>query len=261
MPSNAQIILTPGMLPQGYCWTTPQQFNEDIFEIAQGILPGNFNTFNYGPNKPAPEDQDKPWIRTDNFGNFDRLYTFNGLWVSPNSDPPSTQERRIWVGSEASVWSFDGGDGSDPTATPPTDTTGAMWQVDHAFDFRIPMGAGTNPIAYTPNPATTLTIGQTLGEEKHLTSVNELPAHKHLSPMIVSTGSAGDLNEAWEDLQGSEAYPTTQHCVQVTGSTFSTLVHPYTKNNTTTAVAASVLNPVVGVFIIRRSNRIYYTVP
>lgn len=262
MPTDAQIVFTAGMLPQGYCWTTPQQFNEDIVAILQGILPGNFNTFNFGPSKPAPEDQDKPWIRTDNSGNFDRVYTFNGVWVSPNQNPPATAFRTMWVGNEANLWAIDGGDGSDPGTSPPTDTTGAMWQVDTAFAFRIPIGVGTNPIAYPPNVATAITVGATTGAEKHTISADELPAHKHLEAMIVGSVATGsDLDKTWENIAGSESYPTTQELVQATGSTHSSLVHPYTKVNTTNGYAASVLPPVIGVYVVKRTVRIYYTVP
>src|SRR6185503_15587642 len=97
MPSNAQVVFTPGTLLPGYCFTTWQQLYLDMIAQLTGYLPGNFSTFNYGNTTPPVDDQDKPWIRTNVDGSLDRLYVFfSGVWASPHPSPKEGQERRMW---------------------------------------------------------------------------------------------------------------------------------------------------------------------
>lgn len=150
MPSNAIVTLVAGQLPQGFCFQTPQQYYEAIIAATSAFLPGNFSTFNFGNTVPDPGDQDKPWLRLDVNGDIDRWYVFVGQWRAPNPIPPSSLERRIFRGSGVDIWSYDGGDGTDPGVNPPTDTTGAMWQRDLTFNERFPLGlSGSYPLDST----------------------------------------------------------------------------------------------------------------
>lgn len=239
MPSDAIVTLTAGQLPQGFCFQNPQQYFEAIVAAMSAVLPGAYSTFNFGNSTPAPEDQDKPWIRTDAFGNFDRLYTFNGKWVSPNPRPPSENERMIWKGSYAQLWAYDGGDGVDPSATAPTATTGAMWQADTDFSFRVPVGAGTNPTAYD-GVNTTIAVGDTGGEQKHVQDKSELCAHEHVSPFF-KQNTGGGLTQHAYDANG-------------TGADLNTSTEGGGK-------AFNVMQPYRGVIFARRTSRIYFTVP
>lgn len=265
MPSSTLVKFTPGTLPAGYCFTSLQQYYEDIIQILQGEIPGQFNTVNFGPNKPDPADQDKPWIRTDAFGNFDRVYTFNGVWLSPNPAAPSTNFRQIWIGAEADLWSTDGGDGTNPSVNTPTDTTGAMWQVDTGFAFRIPIGVGANPVTYDSLPATTLTIGQTFGEEKHKLLPNEIAQHFHQTPVLVSNET--NLGQAWTNLNGTTPFGTPQRTLSINGSNQNDVMIPNSGYNLGTGSAISTqlshntMPPVLAVYFVKRTARIYYTVP
>ncbi len=78
------------------------------------------------------------WLQTSqnttdgiNYGDPLRWFFWNGTaWVWPHQVPPLSEERRLWLGTEADLWFYDGGDGTTPVGA--TDTTGAMWAVDLA---------------------------------------------------------------------------------------------------------------------------------
>jgi len=194
---NALIQITNGNLAPGYCYpSSPQTFLNDIVALLIAYLPGNYSTFNLGPTTPSVDDQDKPWIKTDSSGNLVGLFTFgSGAWVRPHPVPPSSQQRIIWAGSDSDLWSFDGGDGSNPITTPPTSTTGAMWVRDTAFGsgepsdpnagangvnvFKVPIGAGLNPTAYDQTSAKSIAVGDVGGEERVALTQSQMPPHTH----------------------------------------------------------------------------------
>jgi len=259
--ANTNVVLTAGTLPQGYCFTTLQQYYNDIMALTLAQIPGTYSLFNYGPNIPDPADQDKPWIRTLTDGSLDRLYTFNGVWCSPHPAPFSSSERRMWVGSEADLWAYDGGDGDDPATSPPTDTTGAMWIVDTDFAFRMPLGAGTCGTAFDGNPATTVAVTDTGGVERHALSEAELPEHTH-----VLANSTTNINHtligAGEYLA---AYGLGQGVDEDYGYTFSKSLAdavPDVGKVAETGDGESHPNmpPYYTVHFIKRSARKYYTV-
>ena len=75
------------------------------------------------------------------FGEMLRWYIFDGVnWLSPHPVPPNSPEIRLWNGTQQALWAYDGGDGANPVSIPPTANTGAMWVVEHAFDFRFQIG-------------------------------------------------------------------------------------------------------------------------
>lgn len=174
--ANVLLPLLPGSLPNGYCWpASPQQYLNDIMEISRALLPGGMAFYNYGDTVPAVDFQGYPWLRTTDM----RWYRYEGVWLSPNPET-SLDVRRLFVGAEADVWSYDGGDGSDPSVTAPTANSGAMWEVDHAYDDRLPFGASaTVPVATNAGSASI-----------SLTEAN-LPEHTH---KLVSPTNQGNDN-------------------------------------------------------------------
>jgi hypothetical protein len=176
--------------PAGYCWQGVQEYATDLIALLTLTVPGTFTTFNFGPATPDPEFQDRPWIKTTLDGKLEGLYTYSGVWLRPHPLPPATNYIAIWKGAETDLWSFDGGDGTDPASNPPTETTGAMWVVDTDFAFRVPIGAGTNPTAYD-GAQTTLTIGATGGEEKHVLDSLEHAQHNHRLDYIQTNAGPG----------------------------------------------------------------------
>lgn len=119
----------------------------------------------------------------NNYGAAIRWYVYNGAvgeWLSQHPVEAMSAERRIFTAlTEAEVWSYEGGDGTNPAIFIPSDTTGAMWEVDHQFDFRMPVGAGTSLTTYNGNPATVISPSSVGGEEQHTLTVGELATHDH----------------------------------------------------------------------------------
>lgn len=168
--SDAIISFSFAGLPASYCFTTPERFALDIAAALQGYLPGAYSTIIRSSTEPAATDRDKVWVQVNADGAMTgRIFTWAyGTWVMQN--PRRDPSERVWFeGSEADAWSYDGGDGTDPSSNPPTTTTGAMWEYDTNYAFRFPLMAGTSD---TP---TTVSIGDTGGEEKHTLVQTELP--------------------------------------------------------------------------------------
>lgn len=201
---SLNVILTIGDLGANYCWPGPQQFANDMVAAMLATLPGTFTGFNFGPNVPAVEDQDKPWIKTDASGHIIRIYTFTGAWLAPHPISAGTLAiPLLWLGSESDLWLYDEGDGTDP-ATPGfvTDTTGSFWEVEHTFDFRFPVGPGTNGTAYDGGGANSISVGGTGGEERHINLITEI-SHTHTANVVASGVGASGYNVAASTNTGS----------------------------------------------------------
>lgn len=168
----------PGSLPSGYCWpAAPQTFYNDIIQLLTSYVTGQFSSFVFGADTPDPEYNDLPWIKVDAQNNLVGLYTYGqyGLWARAHPVPYSSDIRMLWVGLEADLKTFDGGED-----TPVTATTGPFWEVDHNFDFRFPLGPGTSP------DATVVAVGDTGGVEDVTLTEAQMPLHGHST--IVNTG-------------------------------------------------------------------------
>lgn len=232
---STPVTLTPGTLPAGYCPSTYQQILEDFLTNTVATLPGTYNTFVYGSSTPAVSDQDKVWVKVDASNNLVGIYTYNGAWVRPHEVPPSSSIRTMWVGTTVALETFDGG-----TAGAVTATTGPMWEVDTAFDFRIPMGVGTNATTYDGVAATSLTVGEDKGAEKHKLVIAEMPAHTHTcgdGHNFITAGTAG--------VEQPDGTPNMLSAHPDTASTGGDLYH-------------SSLPPVHGVYFIKRTARVYH---
>lgn len=78
-----------GQLPINYCWTTPQDFLNQIAKSLTVSWNISYALFNFGPTKPSASDEDKPWLRTNSDGSIDGWYTFtNGAWLRPHPQNP-----------------------------------------------------------------------------------------------------------------------------------------------------------------------------
>jgi len=241
---NASIQFTFAGLPGGleYCFTTPQRFALDITAGLSGYLPGSFNKIINSNTEPSVADRlDSLWFKTSD----GRLYYYDGGWKSPNL--ADANERRIFVGAEADIWSYDGGDGSDPSTTTPTATTGAMWERDTDFDFRFPLGVGTSPAPASTN----VSVGGTGGEENHVLTADELPATIPLTATLpgfkanIETGSPQWL----APLASSGVAQTTP--ANEDGS------FPF--ENTDGGQGHNTMPPYRGVYFVKRTARQFFT--
>ncbi len=223
--------------------------------------------FSVGHSQPTTTNP-PVWLQTTSdptstnplgFGEMIRLFMFDGVrWLSPHPVPPNSPECRIWTGTEAELWAYDGGDGSDPAISPPTDYTGAMWQVETLFSFRTPMGVGQNGVSYDGNGATSITIRQKLGVERVNLSQSELTEHQHFvvnDDAVAIPGTGTPITNATSvekvgDVNGGALYildgTTTPATLGLSSKTGGGLSHDN-------------LMPCVGVFFIKRTVRRYYT--
>ena len=256
MPNNATVTFNVGSLPQSFnpggSWQTV--LNE-FFKAVTAYLPGNYSLFTFGNTTPAVDDQDKPWIRTNVDGSPDRIYVyFNGKWVSPHPITAGGNERKIWVGAnDVTLWGYDGGDENDPGSVTPTATTGAMWEIDTAFNDRIPMGVLPSTGQVTSALATAGALTVTLSEAN-------LPAHFHYlfntqagteSDTGVNTSDSADrVGDDW--FGGNRQYG-------ISGSDAATYPASVGKSSSVgSGTAISIVPPVVGVYFIKRTARVYY---
>lgn len=194
--------LTGPTLKAGFCPQSWQELSNTIIggtQVTYLIQTGTM-FFNFGSSTPAAENRIYPWINTSD----GLVYVFlGGLWTSPRPKRElDTYHRSPWFcpagTTESSVWSLDGGDGTDPSiGGNVSDYTGALWQVDHSMDGRMFIGAGAVP---NSSPAQSVALGQTGGEGDHTLLITEIPRHGHGIPdgtlgAVLVCGAAG---AAWQ---------------------------------------------------------------
>jgi hypothetical protein len=249
MPTTVLINAVPGTLPSNFCptgATALQEFYNEIIARTVFSLSPDKAFYNFGDTTPTPENRVFPWLRTIS-GSPDRWYVYvGGKWIWPYRVPSGNAEWIIWPHALNLLYSYDGGDGTDPTTTAPTSTTGSFWERATEVDARFLVGMGTLPSGTIINPASTG------GEEKHILSIAELPAHTHgpasdTGPGYFATfksdysadnlGNEGVTDQANQQLVGSRA---------LTGSTGSGDAH----NN---------MPPYYGVVFAKRTVREFYT--
>jgi len=149
----SQIFVIPqlGFVGANPCYPNEQARYLDFMTKTQWVIPLGVQVgIIIADSQPAVEDNDKLWYKLDSATGglavpVPFVYsTVYGQWVARNPREAVTGERMVWVGSEADLWSHDGGDGTDPGAFAPTPTTGAMWEADADFADRVPAGVGAN---------------------------------------------------------------------------------------------------------------------
>jgi hypothetical protein len=106
------------------------------------LFPAQFSLILIGPNEPTVEQRAYVWVKTDSITDeITGIFTwspFYGIWLYPYASPPESSERRLWVGTELSLETFDGGESATVSAT-----TGPFWEKDDDFDDQVLTGAGT----------------------------------------------------------------------------------------------------------------------
>lgn len=164
---NAPIIV--GQLPADYCYpSNAQQLLDDFGDISHAEVPDNVTGVVFGPNEPGPTFP--LWYNTT----LDLMFTWDaGLgirkaryWADANPD------YRIWVEmTEAQVKLWDNPSGADATLGALT-YTGPFWVVDHNYDARFPLGAGTLI-------AGAVAVGAIGGAEQKTLGPTHVAPHRH----------------------------------------------------------------------------------
>lgn len=215
------------------CWpATPQLLYDEMFH--RGYVQLDIQGTVISATVPDSTDRDKLWIKVDGSGFPVGQFIYSGgVWIWPHVCPPSGSERRIWVGSLVSLVTYDGGAAGTVAAA-----GGPMWEEDTAFAGRSPMGVGTLPIS-----GTAITVGNQFGEDSHTMLEAEIAAHTHdvgtlARPMLRTGGGAPTLAPAGGATVSEEV---------VTSDT-----------GTGSATPMPILHPVLGVYIIKRTARIYH---
>lgn len=260
MASDIPVTVQWGNLAAGYAPADWQDLINQLEKIVTAYLPGSYKPVNFGNSTPSAEDQDRPWVRTNVDGSPDRTYIyFNGAWVAKNPIGNSASDdsyiRQVWVGTEEQLRSYDGGDGTTDT---PTDTVGAMWEVDTTFQDKIPMGV----LAATGQATTPLATAGALTDSITLTTSN-LPRHRH--EVSIQDGEGDGEAEGTGDLFDADAIggfnPDGADLDWNSGAATGEVGYTrYYGKATPDAIEIDTVPPVVGVHIIKRTARVYYTV-
>lgn len=239
MPNLTLITLTPPSLPVGYCPLNYQTLANDIISGTQATFNSSIGNsfFNFGSSTPALNNQVYPWLDED--GNW---WVFNGgYWNRKHPVSITSSERRIFIGTTNDLLSYDGGDG---TSNPPTNYTGAMWEVDTAFQARFPVGAGTFAASGVVSVNGTATSTAVVGEDQHTLVVGEIPSHTH---QILDQY----LNLCQRGTADTSAFSPTNR------SEGTSNLLPTTSSGG--GAAHNNLPPFYGVYFIKRTARVYYT--
>lgn len=242
MAQTVLIRLTPGTLPLT-CYPDNQMLNNDIIGQAtaelltqpEGLL------YNYGDTVPLADHRIWPWYRTVG-GYPDDWYQYvnaAGFWLSlyKNSPPGPSALRDIYVGTEISLVTYDGGDISAIGSY-----TGAFWEVDHAMDGLIPMGAG---IINGAVPAKTLNPQETYGEAAHMQLTDEVAPHTHTpDPKNMETAPGSGTSNGIGYFPAATGDPHADLAI---------LPQTYLAGQ----LKMSIIPPVYGVYFIKRTIRAY----
>lgn len=256
---NLLLPLLPSNLQTPYCFTSWQSTLNDFANATKAVLPGS-TFFNTGSTKPAPEFQGYYWLYEPTM----TWYRYDGQWISPN---PNLTGVHRWeeFAQESDVWSYDGGDGTDPSVNPPGNRTGAMWKVDHNYDGRCPMSPGSIPGLTVPQtllPATNAGAAETVLvpaniDHWHGVGTDGAPGGND-PPIMISRAWGVSPTTFTQRLQDSPGTGTWGD-----GGLFSsgTMGSTGPIANTTAATPFPIIPPVRGMYCIVRTARVNYVIP
>lgn len=234
MPENAQVILTPGTLPEGACYETEQIRYNAYIEATTGALPGEYGTINKGSTAPNADDRMNPWVRTNPDGSPDGTYIyFDGSWKRKHPLDPGLI--MMWAGAIGDIDAIDGGAAGTATLI-----SGPFWEVVTAMAARFPVGVGSFP------SGTAVAVTGTGGEEKHVLVTAELP---EVLGTIKSPYNAILMEEPSE---GNFALNSDNNNISKVSLNDAIKGGDNTGHNT--------LPPYFGIFFVRRTVRIYYSI-
>ena len=188
--------LIPGTLSTDCYPPSAQAFYNEMFERGKAVGP-DIKGLLIQDAAPDPVDRGvMGWVPTSGDIPIYPGYVFVwhatiGHWVSRHPVNANDASRRIYVGTSASIATYDGGDGGALTIG-----SGPMWALDAAFDGRTPVGVGviptSSPSVSILNPLDTQDSASRIGEYQHSLIAAEMPPHTHDFTVIANnTDSQG----------------------------------------------------------------------
>jgi len=229
MPTQQSVTLVKGSIPDDTCFGSVSELYNTIINTTTAYVNGNYSLFNFGDTEPSASDRDKPWVRTIS-GQPDRIYVYENGWISKHNTPAGGSERRIWVGTESDLETYDGG-GTGTVSS----ITGPMWEVDPSFAAAFPVGMGSFTGGTIVNDS-----NKTGGADEVTLTEAQLPAHSH--PFTLN-----GYNSSQDGNSGNE--------YGFDGTSAQSL----TTDDSGGGNAHNNLPPYYGVYFIKRTGRIYYT--
>lgn len=234
--------VTPGSLSSGVCYATEQERLDDFSAHQTVVFPTTFAGITVSSTHPS--DTTQAWLRLDSLGRPTQLYYFaQGAWLSMHPLVPGATIR--WTSALPNFTTFDGGD-----ANALSSISGPMWEQVTDANGKFVLGVGTLP------SGTVVNVGDTGGEEKHTITVNELPAHSHFVSNI--DGSLSALTPA--NYLAQRNLPDSSQSFDY--NLYGTATTPTIGNSSNTGAGQPENNmpPYIGYYLLRRTNRLFYTV-
>lgn len=262
--------LIPPTLPEDFCQLSPQEQANTLIGSTQISSSVGFDSLLIQSSTPNPDQRSKAWLRLEGANlTPDRIYKWAlGSWISQHPVPVGSAYRVMWIGSEADLWSFDGGDGSNPSTTPPTATSGAMWEVDTAFAARFPLGPGTLPISSTAVP-----VGGTGGLERVTLTGEEGAANAFHQHVYAQTTTSENNDAIFTKYPATAFSPGSPEGFEIRGDNSVPGGSPgISSGDLVTSGPVNVLDgdpieshqnmpPYIGVFFIKRTQRQFFVAP
>lgn len=211
------LTLTFGSPPSGQEFPGTPKLLGDFLANYFSILGGeSFIPVNFGPDEPDTDARGYPWFKTDNDGVPIGWYSWNGTaWEQLNTNVPSgdTASRpssatlgdlyfdttiRVELIYDGSTWVTAAGSPGDLKFVNTTTLLQALaanpgWSqaTEATFSGRV-LGAAGAGTSLTPRNS-----GDSVGEETHTLSIDEIPEHQHTANGIDGSRWKADGNAAF----------------------------------------------------------------
>lgn len=220
---------------------------QSLIALLSVILPDGFK-LNLGNTTPAAGDRIWPWLRSEADGTPDRLYIYSGgFWLSRHTTPPGLIQ--LWEGDIANVATLDGGD-----ADPPDTSHGPFWERVTELDGRIPIQPGN---LITSGDA--IAVNTNYGADEQTLNDDNYKHHRHYTSALAAVSGNAEPNASTYVATNGGGVGNENYILQRTsteanvGLTSRVNGAPDVPNE-----AFSQLNPVRGMWFLRRTSRLFY---
>lgn len=237
-----------------YCFTTWQQLANDMVggAVVQFDATGSFGLLVQSTTPSAAQRNSFLWFNTTTL-HLLRYDASIGMWLANHWMPPSDGRRMWWTGSAFDVDTIDGGSAGVATLT-----SGPFFEIDHDYDTRVPLGAGTFPVS-----GTVVAPGATAGTESVVLVKNNLPADTiDVKTAIIGNAGVGNPEPVVGNTYGSDALAGSGDVVDSTSTSGGFAGRYYARGQTLplgSAAPVGTLPPYRAGFWLRRSARQFFT--